>query len=179
MTRRIVTLRVSPSPRLRVRQFLESRPSTHRRITPPQVGREVLESSSPGLQPGATPSQLPARGPSSHHHPTKKPAVVVTPGFEESWQRSSAESHKRRGSGDSVPAGFSTEPAPQGKAVCCFVVLDRMISISVVFFAAKQSPGSMLVVCRPCLTHASSNGFAKIRELVRTRTRCATDLNYS
>ena len=36
------------------------------------VGREVLEPSSPGLQPGATPSQLPAQ--------QKNPASLVTPG---------------------------------------------------------------------------------------------------
>ncbi len=38
-----------------------------------QVGREVLEPSSPGLQPGATPSQLPAQ--------QKNPVSLVTPGF--------------------------------------------------------------------------------------------------
>jgi hypothetical protein len=42
------------------------------------VGREALESSSPGLQPSAIPSQLPARLSLTTR---KKPGVVVTPGF--------------------------------------------------------------------------------------------------
>jgi len=41
------------------------------------VGRVVLESTSPGFQPGATPSQLP-----THKTQRKKPDVFVTPGFE-------------------------------------------------------------------------------------------------
>ncbi len=41
-----------------------------------QVGRAVLESASPGFQPGAKPSQLPTQ--------RKKPGVAVTPGFDDS-----------------------------------------------------------------------------------------------
>ena len=40
------------------------------------VGRAVLESASPGFQPGATPSQLPTQ-----QNQQKKPDVVMTPGF--------------------------------------------------------------------------------------------------
>ena len=44
------------------------------------VGREALESSSPGLQPGATPSQLPTHAQGGHRSQRKQPDVLVTPG---------------------------------------------------------------------------------------------------
>jgi hypothetical protein len=46
-----------------------------------KVGREALESSSPGFQPGATPSQLPTQfmnNGGAPHRPTKKPGVFDT-----------------------------------------------------------------------------------------------------
>ena len=63
-----------------------------------KVGREALESSSPDLQPGATPSQLVS--------PTKKPDVVVTPGFVLHRSADLAECHKRRGCAGSGFAGL-------------------------------------------------------------------------
>ena len=44
------------------------------------VGREALESSSPGLQPGAMPSQLPTRILKEFNE--KRPGVAVTPGLQ-------------------------------------------------------------------------------------------------
>ena len=61
------------------------------------VGWEVLEPSSPALQTGATPSQLPAQ--------QKKPGVLVTPGFGKSPATSMAECHKRQWRTGSVFAG--------------------------------------------------------------------------
>ncbi len=57
-------------------------PETDRRtsqISAQTAGREALESSSPGFQPSAIPSQLPTRILVRHE---KKPDVAVTPGFE-------------------------------------------------------------------------------------------------
>ena len=61
------------------------------------VGWEVLEPSSPALQTGATPSQLPAQ--------QKKPGVLVTPGFGKSPATSRAECHKRQWRTGRVLAG--------------------------------------------------------------------------
>jgi hypothetical protein len=74
--------------------------------TPSAVGREALESSSPGFQPSAKPSQLPTqiscsvlRLPSGQQ---KKPDVLVTPGFG-SQNELKAKRHKRSGSAGVLP----------------------------------------------------------------------------
>lgn len=61
-----------------------------------QWAARAIESPSPGLQPSAIPSQLPAQ--------RKKPDVVVTPGFVCS-RRGKAKRHKRKGYMGSVFAG--------------------------------------------------------------------------
>ena len=65
------------------------------------VGQVALESTSPGFQPGATPSQRP-----THRIQRKKPDVAVTSGFED-WL--SAGCHKRRGYTGSEFAGCSAK----------------------------------------------------------------------
>jgi hypothetical protein len=74
------------------------------------VGREALESSSPGFQPSAIPSQLPTRHQTvvvAAPHITsqiKKPGVLVTPGFRAYLVQFAAERHKRKGCGGIFPA---------------------------------------------------------------------------
>lgn len=75
--------RLMTSPEVERAAFTQAR-------TASAVGREALESSSPGFQPSAIPSQLPtqchfvcriALPPHCVPSATKKPAVLVTPGF--------------------------------------------------------------------------------------------------
>ena len=67
---------------------------TSRMLFPP-VGREALESSSPGLQPGAIPSQLPTRILKQFNE--KRPGVAVTPGLQVVRILGLAERHRRNG----------------------------------------------------------------------------------
>ena len=76
------------------------------------VGREVLEPSSPGLRPGATPSQLPAQ--------QKNPVSLVTPGSCVP-ARSKAKCHKRKGCTGRVFAGW---PAYRPMHLGSPVILD-------------------------------------------------------
>ena len=85
------------------------------------MGRVVLESTSPGPQPGAKPSQLPTP---MKRHPVKlheKSPMSVTPGFEMGLggfvSHRSVPGHKRRGYTDSEFADCSANchvPIPDG-----------------------------------------------------------------
>jgi hypothetical protein len=91
----------NPSSRLEGPESLTDRRTGHCRRAPSTqkttglarrfhaVGREVLESSSAAFQAAATPSQLPTQ--------TKKPDVVVTPGFWYSSRIGTARRHVRNG----------------------------------------------------------------------------------
>ena len=103
------------------------------------AGREALESSSPGFQPSATPSQLPTR---IMDQARKKPDVAVTPGFERA----------PFGLGPSVNSAADARAtySPTGRRCCLSIVVRRsvvckMLSFFVSSFQTAQLPVTLFL----------------------------------